>query len=257
MHLNQKCSSSRQRIARARTHVRNLNRVVKGFIRRKPYKHVVEPHDDGIHETHKLKARRRNLPRSFADVSTDAIENLRAALDQAVYAIAIAHGITNPDVLKKVAFPFSSNDTKFKKRLKDACPDFPKTILVLLESFKPYKGGNNTLWTINELANISKHKTLTTVAFNIIAGDLYEISGMRNMVIPPQWDRSHNEFVLGTTESAAKVMYKVRFEFNIGFDGIPVLAGKDIIGALTDMTSKVDRVVTGIEAEGRRIGLFT
>jgi hypothetical protein len=248
--------SSRQRTARAKAHIRNLDRFVKGFIRRKPYKQVIQPHTDGIHEIHKLKARRRSLPRSFADVSTDAIENMRAALDQAVYAIAIAHGITDHRVLRNVAFPFSSSATDFQTRLNGACPGFPKEILTLLESFKPYKEGNNTLWAINELANTSKHKTLTTVAFRIIAAYTHEISGIGSFVFPPQWDRPQNEFVLGTARPNTRVKYKVGFAFNIGFDDIPVIAGKAIIGVLNDMASIVDRIVAGIESEGRRIGLF-
>lgn len=248
--------SSHQRLARAKTHIRHLDRIVKSFIRRKPYKHVIEPHSDGVHEIHILKARRFNLPRSFADVSTDAIENMRAALDQAVYAIAIAHGIADRRVLKNVAFPFSSSATDFPSRLTGACPGFPKEILTLLESFKPYKERDNTLWTINELANTSKHKSLTTVAFQLVAAHVYEISGMGNLSFPPQWDRVHNEFVLGTAKPNTRVKYEVRFAFNIGLDDLPVLAGKPITGVLNDMACQVEHIVTEIEAEGRKIGLF-
>ncbi|NWF73353.1 MAG: hypothetical protein HXY51_09990 [Nitrospirae bacterium] len=229
---------------------------MKRFIHCKPYKHVIEPHPDGVHEIHKLKARRRNLPRAFADVSTDAIENMRAALDQAVYAIAVAHGITNHRVLRNVAFPFSKNVTDFHTRLKGACAGFPQEILTVLKSFKPYMGGNNTLWAINELANISKHQTLTTVAFRIVAAYTHEISGMGNIIFPPQWDRPQNEFVLGTAMPNTRVKYSVGFGFNIGFDDIPVIAGKPIIGVLNDMASIVDRLIDEMESEGCRIGLF-
>lgn len=249
-------AGSRQRAARAKAHIRNLDRIVKSFIRRKPYKHVIEPHPDGIHEIHKLKARRRNLPHSFADFSTDAIQNMRAALDQAVYAIALAHGISNHRVLRSVAFPFSSSASDFQTRLKGACPGFPQEILKLLGSFKPYKGGINTLWAINELANTSKHKTLTTVAFRIVAAHTYEISGMGNIVFPPQWNRTRNEFVLGTAMPNTRVMYRVGFAFNIGLDDIPLIAGKPIIGVLNDMASIVDSLLDQLESEGCRIGLF-
>lgn len=249
-------ASSRQRITRAKTHIRNLDRIVRRFIHHNPYKHVVVPHPDGVHVIHKLKAKRRNLPRSFADVSTDAIENLRAALDQAVYAIAIAHGITDRRDLRNVAFPFSSNATDFQSRLNGTCPGFPQEILTLLRSFKPYKGGDNTLWAINELANTSKHITLPTVVFTIIAAHVHEVIGMGNFVFPPQWDSQQNEFVLGMAVPKTRVKYKADLIFNVGFDGIPTFAGKPVVTVLDEMASIVDRILVDMESEGRRIGLF-
>jgi hypothetical protein len=248
-------ASSRQRVARAQAHIRYLDTLVKAFIRRKPYKHVIQPHPDGIHEIHKLKARRRHLPRSFVDVSTDAIENLRAALDHAAYTIAIAHRITNPKILKSIAFPFGANHVAFTVRMRNCCPGFPKEILTLLESFKPYYGGDNILWAINELANTSKHKTLTTVAFRITEAYTHEIRGMGNMQFPPQWDRANNEFVLGMVKRKAHVTYNVSLAFNVGLDDIPSIAGNPICGALNAITRKIDYIVTELELEARRIGL--
>jgi hypothetical protein len=247
---------SRQRIARARAHISNLDRAVKSFILRKPYRHVIEPHTDGIHEVHKLKAKRHNLPRSFTDISTDAIENLRAALDQAVYAIARAHGISDRRTLKDVAFPLSSNATDFQARLKGVCPRFREEILTLLESFKPYQGGNHTLWAISELAKISKHRTLTTVAFRIGTAYTHEISGFGNFSIPPQWERTQNEFVLGTAKPNTEVKYRVSFKFNIGLDDISGIAGKPIVGVLNDMAKIGDSIIDALESESCRIGLF-
>ncbi len=99
---------------------------------------------------------------------------MRAALDQAVYTIAIAHGVTEQKILRNVAFPFSSSAADFQSRLNGACLNFPRAILTVLESAKPYKGGDHALWAINELANTSKHKTLTTVAFRIIGAYAHE-----------------------------------------------------------------------------------
>lgn len=246
----------RQRLARAKTHIRNLDRIVKSFLRRKPYKYGIEPHQDGIHEIHKLKAKRRTLPRSFADISADAIENMRAALDQAVYAIAIAYGITEQRILKKVAFPFSPSATDFPSRLKGVCPNFPQAILTVLESAKPYKGGDDALWAINELANTSKHKTLTPVAFQITSSYAHEIRGLSNFRFPPKWDRGQNEFVLGTAEFGKGVHLKVQFQYSIAFDDIPFLAGKGIVDVLNGMARIVDRLINELESEGCRVGLF-
>ena len=81
-------AGSKRRLAHAKTHIRDLDRTVKAFVNRKPYRLVIEPAPDGIHQIHKLKARRKTLPTSFVDLSTDAFENLRAALDLAIHPIA-------------------------------------------------------------------------------------------------------------------------------------------------------------------------
>lgn len=248
--------SSRQRVARAHTHIRYLDTLVKEFIGRKPYKHVVQPHPDGIHEIHKLKARRRTLPRSFVDVSTDAVENLRAALDHAAHKIAIAVGITEPDILRRIAFPFCATQGDFAGRIGSCCPGFPKEILALLESFKPYERGDDVLWALNELARTSKHKTLTAVAFNITHAYTQEIIGMGSMTFPPQWDSANNEFMLGTALRKAHLRYNVAFAFNIGFDDIPAISRHPICGVLNAIRRKIGLILDDLTLEMRRIGLF-
>jgi hypothetical protein len=50
--------------------------------------------------------------------------------------------------------------------------------------------------------------------------------------------------------------YNVRFGFNIGFDDIPSIAQKPVVGVLNDMAGKVGCLVDALESEGCRIGLF-
>lgn len=77
------------------------------------------------------------------------------------------------------------------------CKHLPKKIVDLLRAFKPYKGGDNRLWALNELCNTNKHASIRPVAIasggieyrNITAND-------RASVIPPVWDRAKNEMEL-------------------------------------------------------------
>lgn len=246
--------SSRRRLVHAKTHIRNVGRVFKAWAKRKPYKRVSKRHRDGIYETIKLKARRRTLPRAFSDISTDAIENLRAALDHATYAIAIAAGIKG-DALHFIYFPFGANKAAFAKKLRKGYPNFPNPILAFFCGLKPYHQGNDTLWAINEMANTSKHKTLTVVAFNITAAHAFEVKGIGNLSLPPTWDRSNNEFVLGTRRRDADATYHVGFRFQVSFEQPQVISRKPFIGVLNEMASIVEGIIDGIEAEVRRIGL--
>jgi hypothetical protein len=249
-------NSSKQRIKRAKAHIRNMDRLFKAFIRRKPYKLVSDPHPDGTHDILKLRAKRRRLPTSFADLSNDAVENLRAALDHATYAIAIATPTVSHERLRDIYFPFSRDKQSFAKRIRETCPGFDKEIVALLSSFQPYKGGNDILWALNEMAISSKHKTVTRMLFTIPAAHTYEISGVSNFSLPPPFDVERNEFVLGHIKRNSRSHYSAGFAYQIGFNDVPILAGKPAIGILYKMTSTVEEIVSKLEALSRKIGLF-
>jgi hypothetical protein len=247
--------SSWQRIARAKTHIRDLDRCVQTFINRKPYKLFIQPQKDGIHEIHKLKAMRRNLPSSFSNIATDAIENLRAALDHPIYTIG-AKIHTDPKILRLISFPFSTDSSTFPSSIGNCCKSFPEEIVSLLTSFKPFNGGNNTLWAINELAKTSKHKALTTVAFNILSMKVREISGFVDLALPPFWDRLNNEFVIGTRRQDTHATYKAGFQFDVGLGDVPAISSIPCVGLLNEMAGIVEGIVSGVEAECRRIKFF-
>lgn len=234
-----------------------MDRVVKAFMARKPYKLVSKPHRNGTHDILKLRTKRRRLPASFADLSNDAIENLRAALDHTIYAIADATPTVDPKRLRDIYFPFGRDKARFAKRIRETCPGFRKEILALLCAFHPYKGGNDTLWAINEMAVISKHKTVTKIIFSIPAAHTYEISGVTHLALPPVFNRDKNEFVLGLIPHGSRARYNAGFAYQIGFEDIPILAGKPAVGILTQMARIVDGILTGLERESRRIGLFS
>lgn len=254
MNSSDPLAGSKRRLARAKTHIRDLNLTVKAFVDRKPYRHVVEPAPDGIHDIHKLKARRKALPTSFVDLTTDATENLRAALDLAIYAVAAKCPAAN---LGRAAFPFCAKLTDFPSRIGDSCKGFPNELLTLLAAFQPYQGGNDTLWALNEICRISKHQRITTVAFQIIAAHVESMIGFGNFQIPPQWDMANNEFVIGWTRPNTHVKYNMTAAFTIGLDDVEIVRGKPLVGVLYQMTRIVEGIIMAIEAEAKRVGLFS
>lgn len=132
---------ARRRLARAEAHIHYLKLSVRAFLARKPYCQVIHPHPDGIHEIHKLKARRKALPSSFADLSTDALESLRAALDHAMYTIARVSPALTPKQLSIIYFPICATANDLPSRILDCCPGFPQPIVAFLMALKPYQGG--------------------------------------------------------------------------------------------------------------------
>ena len=95
--------SSYRGINRAQEHINDLEAKIKTFFDAKPYARVVEAHTDGVSQAHKIKLTRQ-IPEAFADIAADTVYNLRAALDQAGYAIASeSTGKTDPRSCR--AFP--------------------------------------------------------------------------------------------------------------------------------------------------------
>jgi hypothetical protein len=97
-------------MARGKKHVSNFNKAVKIFEHKAAYAQVAEPDpEDSNFLLHKIKF--KPVPSVVEDIASDAIYNLRAALDHAVYASAVVSGNTKP---KHAAFPFKRCLTQLK-----------------------------------------------------------------------------------------------------------------------------------------------
>jgi hypothetical protein len=180
-------SSSKLMMCRARHHIGDLANQINAFMDGKPWTHLVENNVDGTKNLHKIKFTKR-LPEDTSCMVFDAANNIRSVLDQMAFAIAVKHtGIIKP---KSAKFPFGPTEFDMLNNSKGACKDLPPEISSLFESFRPYKGGNNLLWALNELANTPKHETIVPVGIGgattsflppgIIRGEL--------VIQPPSWD---------------------------------------------------------------------
>jgi hypothetical protein len=181
-------TSARRKIARAKRHILDLEREITAFIGENPYIQVVEddPQRPG-YRFHKIKLT-KTLPESFADLIGDAVNNLRAALDHACYAVAAASGKIVP---REAYFPFAGDASKLDSAIKGRSKDVPQEIHPLLRSFQPYKGGNEILWTLNLLCIADRHKMITPIGTGIVRpGTNIRGTGFFDMPIPPVWDRS-------------------------------------------------------------------
>lgn len=158
--------SSRRRLARAEEHISDLEGKVNAFVAEKPWASVVESDADGFLHVHKFKST-KGLPEGLANIAADAIENLRSALDNAGYTIALAAGIYKAAGRmepKYSNFPFAKSHGELKNSIKGRCRDLPPDIVSLIHSFQPYQGGNDLLWSLNELCNANKHRLLVPMS---------------------------------------------------------------------------------------------
>jgi len=243
--------SSKRKIARAKEHCADLKRNIQAFQRMRPYESVVEPHpDQPSHRVHKVKLTQA-LPTAIADITADMAQNLRNALDNAGYAVAVASGRVD---LKFTAFPFAGSLAQMRNSLRRS-KDIPPQIQSLFCGFQPYLGGDDLLWALNEISVADKHKMVVPIGTAIRRiGAAVEGTGYVSIPNPHIWDRTKNEMVLLTTGSQTDYKYDFNFRVFVAFNEIRVVDGEPVLRVLDTLSSKVEGILLAIEAEAYRLG---
>jgi hypothetical protein len=265
--------SAKGRIARAEAHISNLKGMVKPFLAEKPFGHVIESDTDGFLQFHKIKLT-KPFPEGLANVAADAIENLRSALDNAGYAIALVAGIykiTGSTEPKSSYFPFADAPSELNNVIKGRCRDLPEDIVALMRSFQPYKGGNDLLWSLNKLCVANKHRLL--VPIGILLGpwrgpvtcvgadrDEHPVFGPEgpewpSLILPPRWDHEKHEGVFAILGPNARIEYDIHIGASVAFADIGTVGGKPAVAVLKQLLGEVAGVLNALETESRRLRL--
>lgn len=273
-------ASAKSVLRRADKHIADLETALQCFTADKPYVYVIEKHEDGVRDVHKLRFS-ADFSDDIACIMFDAVGNLRAALDQIAYAVATANGSTT---LQFAYFPFASDAAHLINRVK-GLKDIPPAVRSLFESFKPYKGGDDTLWSLNYISNIKKHALLVPVSFGqaVISTAKSGIPGLRRSKSAagqrgiaiegqevgwsvrgdvsnenPSWNPATNEIILLVTGPGPKPDVETDFTYTIVIrHKEKIIDGQHPTRLLNAMRGRVERVLAATEAACRRIGLLT
>jgi hypothetical protein len=157
----------RVKIKRAKEHFDYITKLAEPY--RYKYTHIVvsdaEPKfSTGLPDPVRFAI----IPFDMLAVAGDILHNLRSTLDHVIYHLALVKDSTvGDDVLSVIEFPIretlekyeSARDRKIKRFIEPRAIKF-------IDFLKPYKGGNDALWKINELNNIDKHRRLLSVGQN-------------------------------------------------------------------------------------------
>jgi hypothetical protein len=187
--------------------------------------------------------------------------NLRAVLDQAGYASAVA---AKSPSLKSVKFPFGPTLQHWQNNVTGGCKDLPPEIRAIFESQKSYKGGNDILWAVNEIANANKHLALKPLI--ISSPDAFFTlrsvgpGGMIEAVSPGGfgigWDAKNRQLTLCSLPAAAKTDINLDLTFSVAVDGIDVIANQQARSFLNSACNEIERILMATETECRRLGLL-
>jgi hypothetical protein len=247
--------SAKLRLGRAQEHLKDLETQINNFFNEKPYTRITEPDPNGIHEIYKIRLTKR-FPFRWRILATELIEHARASLDHATWASAFLH-TKNPN-LQFGFFPFAKSVAFFEDRLKGVSKDCPPEIQALLRTFKPYKGGNDLLWVLNDMCNLSKHVLVAFVAGATVSGTIKgaAFGGPIEFIEPLLLDPVTNEIPY------IRILRGTTPQHDIDFAIFPTIQYREFtseepaIWVLGTMINESIRVVLDIQAECRRIGLI-
>ena len=104
------------KIERAKKHIRDLESAWTVFLDTNPYR-AVPKYNPKIGQTEYHLVHFRAVSPVIPALAGDAIHNLRSAWDHLAYHFAVAAGITDPVILRKVCFPIGESKRNTKESL--------------------------------------------------------------------------------------------------------------------------------------------
>jgi hypothetical protein len=247
--------SSKCKVARGKHHISDFERQSVEFFATNPYRQIVEIDPNTAEEIHKVKLV-KPIPVALPAIASDAVNNLRSALDHVLYGVKLAAGIITEG--NRAYFPFSNNVVEFNNTVNGRCKGLPEEITQLISEFKGYKGGNNLLWALNELSNTDKHGgficpvALANSSFTLKRGTF---NGLRSFSVTV-WNRTKNEMELFRLQKGGTAKVDFKFTKYISIRDVEFVDGKPADAVLNEFVRIVERIIMAIEAESRRIGLI-
>lgn len=145
------------KIERAKHHIDTLEKSIMDFLNSNPYDILGEIGPEGYYIL-RLKIN-QTIPSEWSAIIGDILHNLRSALD--LLACQLIR-VPNPEHdCSWVSFIISENHRKFKTSLEKS--EFKmqgKSVIEIIKSLKPYKGGEENYWLLHRLNIQDKHRLL-------------------------------------------------------------------------------------------------
>lgn len=141
-------------VARAKHHLAEFKWHVQAFALSNPYRAVTEI--DSQTGEKPFCFRVLEAPLSLSLIFTDVVHNLNVALERSANAAAGGG--------EDARFPFAKTPELVRTRfVSGTSKRLPEVVFDVMETFKPYKDADNTLWTIWQMDNAGKHGGLIKV----------------------------------------------------------------------------------------------
>jgi hypothetical protein len=159
-------ASARQKVGRARFHFDELKAAINRFGDSKPFEIRTElPEGTGRYVQRLIRA--QAIPGDFGLIAGDVFFDLRSALDHLAFQTVLGEkdiSALPEKVAQGVQFPIAKDAGTYRdRRAALEATGAPNSVLELLDSVEPYKGGSGeVLWKLHRLNIIDKHRLLLT-----------------------------------------------------------------------------------------------
>jgi hypothetical protein len=202
-----------------------------------------------------LKVKVPDLDERLPAIAFDIVNNLRSALDHAVYDGARVLG-GNPTP-RNTKFPFGKDIDDVKRDLaKYKASEVPVAMHSVLLGFEPYKRGKEALWEFNEMRNQKIHRILQPMSLGSsgvdIGGSFERLHFHCDCSI---WDDEKGEltFAILGPSSRMKPDAQIHPVLRIGLGPGTALGGYEAVEVFRHFLEVVDRVIQDIERETARL----
>lgn len=245
---NMPFESAKLKVYRAKEHIYQLNSLLESWSKLDTYKVSVNEDAKTGFNTLSLEVT-ETIPGDTALVIGDVIHNFRSALDHVIYEVVTSAGGDG----SRVQFPFQEDRKQLitgSSRYREIERISPKAAALIADTIKPYKTGNYTLWALNKINNIDKHRLLipSVQAISILVDAVDDRQNtFTNCVLSLTGAGKLNAFRTASKlhiTSHGKPIFQIFFGPETFFDGEPILE------AFMEMGVEVSKVIALFEKEG-------
>lgn len=249
------------KVKRAKEHSTELQRQLRSFLDSNPYK-VGCKHDSTSRKLIYYVTSVDATPDCLPLVAGDIIQNLMSALDHLAYQLVCRDTNDQPPNPNWIYFPIADDLQKYEAKRAGKMQGASVDTLAAIDALKPYKGGNDSLWSLYRLNNIEKHRLLLTVGSQaaginlgqLMAGvlrnkfpvdavtafeamDIYLNPADKGFPLQPGF-----ELYIGAPDEQPNPKQQFRFDVVVNEPGIS--EGKPLLTLINELTTLVEGIVT-------------
>lgn len=237
------------RLERALQHLQSLEAEVQRWLGTNPYSLFHEFDTEGGENVIRVYFY-GIVPPQFGLIVSDCIHNLRSALDNLIYDLAVAYLDISPlpeDRARLLEFPIfgkrAMTEGECRKKIGCIHPDAQ----AFIKELQPYQRGDNCtsdpLWVLRNLSNIDKHRVVYTTLFARSSGAFGPGDAHTNV-----YDVAFHSEAPGVERTAEIVRYRARpyepstkvhvqygFSFDIAFGQGSPIYGELVLPTLTNL----------------------
>ena len=168
-------SSARWKVERAEALLDGLDKEVKAWHKTKPYGFTTRINEEFTRASIVVKVNRHPPIVRWSLIISDIFHNLRSALDQLLWAVAVQESPTGIPLFEKITFPIW--DDPPNSRQMQRIETLSLRMRTVIESVQPYKGpypglACHPLRMLREIDNTNKHQLLMLATETVAQGSI-------------------------------------------------------------------------------------